>query len=259
MADVARHAARLPGRIVVGRPLGGTTLKTELVEPGREEPPIELGPTDDPPDHPIAGIWLYESDVSLLAYLLQDLRAAVRLASRGDLTFEPYRSMMWRVHGLQRRTVICRPEPLFLFGDAQFVGFFGDRRADSADSGIDDIELDVVGQFVNYPGILAYSSIELVDDQWANLVIHESPDDREQWRTCPVHKTAVEMVSPKAYTGVRIHNGHIPGGVIGTAAAVLECTKYWDFEVTPVWRARRNLPGGATGTVRRPAAGPGGG
>jgi len=202
---------------------------------------------------------LYESDVSLLAYLLQDLRAAVRLAARDELTFEPYRSITWTVHGLQRRTVICRPEPLFLFGDVQFVGFFGDRRDDDQDSGIDEIELDVVGQFVNYPGILAYSSIELVDGQWANLVIHESPDDRESWRACPVHQKAVEMVSPKAYTGVRIHNGHIPGGVIGTAAPVLECTKYWDFEVAPVWRARRNLPGGATGSVRRPAAGPGGG
>lgn len=182
----------------------------------------------------------------------------MRLAALGALTPEPYKSVTWTVHGLKRRTVICRPEPLFLFGDVQFVGFFGERRADDHESGIDEIELDVVGQFADYPGILAYSSIELVDDQWANLVIHESPDDREEWRKCPVHKTAAELVSPRAYTGVRIHNGHIPGGVIGTAAPVLECTKYWDFEVTPVWRARRNLPGGATGTVRRPALGPGG-
>ena len=201
---------------------------------------------------------MYEPDVSLLAYLLQDLRAVVRLAARGDLVPKPYESITWAVHGLQRRTVICRPEPLYRFGDVQFVGFFGERRDDITGSGLDDAELDVVGQFVNYPGILAYSSIELVDQQWANLVIHESPDDREEWRKCPVHKTAVELVSPKAYTGVRIHNGHIPGGVIGTAAPVLECTKYWDFDVTPVWRARRNLPGGATGTVRRPAVGAGG-
>ena len=181
----------------------------------------------------------------------------MRLASKGELNPEPYQSMTWTVHGLQRRTVICRIEPLFLFGDVQFVGFFGDRRGRVWDSELHAIEVDVVDQFVNYPGILAYSSIELVDDQWANLVVHESPDDREAWRTCPVHKTAVDLVSPKVYRGVRIHNGHIPGGVIGTAAPILECTKYWDFEVTPTWRARRDLPGGATGTVRRPAAGAG--
>ncbi len=265
MANVASHAASVPGRVVVGRypaessrpSEGGTKLETDLVEPDQEEPPFELGPTDDPPDHPNAGIWLYESDVSLLAYLLQDLRAAVRLATQGGLEIIPYKSITWEVHGLQRRTVICRTEPLFRYGDVQFVGFFGDRRDDDQDSGIDDVELDVVGQFVHYPGILAYSSIELVDRQWANLVVHESPDDREEWRKCPVHKKAVDLVSPKAYTGVRIHNGHIPGGVIGTAAPVLECTKYWDFNVDPVWRARRQLPGGATGTVRRPAAGAG--
>jgi len=218
-----------------------------------DSPPVELNPTDDPIDHPIAGIWLYEPDVLLLAYLLQDLRSAIRLAANGQIELEPYQTSTWTVHSLRRRTVICRPEPLLRFGDLQFVGFFGDRRPNSATSGIDDIELDVVSQFANYPGILAYSSIELVDDQWANLVVHETPDDREAWRKCPVHRRAVDLVSPRAYSGVRIHNGHIPGGVVGSAAPVLECTKYWDFEVTPVWRARRLLPGGATGTVRRPA------
>ncbi len=215
--------------------------------------PVELGPLDDPPDHPIAAIWLYENDLDLLGYLLQDLRALIRLGARGDVGIQPYRKITWSVHGLQRRTVVCNPAELYQQRDVRIVGFFGDRNPADVDSGIDHVELDLVSQFRNYPGILAYSSTELVDDQWANLVVHESAADREAWRHCPAHRHAVDFVSPRAYLGVRIHNGYLPGGVIGCGSVVLESTKYWDFTTTPTWHARRVLPGGATGTVRRPA------
>lgn len=215
--------------------------------------PVELGPLEDSPGHDIADVWLYQSDLVLLGYLLQDLRALIRQGCRGDLVIRPYRQMGWSVHGLQRATVVCNPQALYVERDVQIVGFFGDRIADDKDSGIHHAEIDLVSQFRNYPGILAYSSTELVDDQWANLVVHESADDRQAWRECPAHQQAVEIVSPKAYRGVRIHNGYIPGGVIGSKGVVLESTKYWDFTSEPVWHSLRVVPGGATGTVRRPA------
>lgn len=215
--------------------------------------PVELGPLEGHPDHEIAAIELYESDLDLLGYLLQDLRALIRLGARGDVTIKPYRQMGWSVHGLQRATVVCKPEELYHERDVQIVGFFGDRYPDETESGIHHAEIDLVSQFRNYPGILAYSSTELIDSQWANLVVHDAATDRQAWRECPAHQHAVEVVSPKAYRGVRIHNGYIPGGVIGRGSVVLESTKYWDFTSSPVWHAHRVLPGGATGTVRRPA------
>ena len=70
------------------------------------------------------------------------------------------------------------------------------------------------------------------------LVVHSEPEDREAWRTSVPHKHAVEM-SPKLYTSVRIYNGHLPGGVAGSRAIEIDSTKYWDYEVEPMWRAVR--------------------
>ena len=48
-------------------------------------PPIHLLPDESPPDHPGASTTLYQSDIALLNYLLQDLRALMRRAATGQV------------------------------------------------------------------------------------------------------------------------------------------------------------------------------
>lgn len=203
--------------------------------------PIRLAPQESPVDHPCADPLLYQSDQALLAYLLQDLRSLMRRCCKGELTIEPYEVLQWDVHGLQRRVVMCDPASLMRPDTFQIVGFFGDRRPDADVVSLDSVEIDLLGEFRSYPGILSYSSVELVEHHWANLVVHTRSEDRDAWRGSAVHRHAVDSVAPRVYGSVRIHNGRLDGGVIGTDHIVIEVTKYWDYAVDPVWHAIRPI------------------
>lgn len=214
--------------------------------------PIHLALDESPPDHPCADVRLYHSDLALLNYLLQDLRVLVRRAAAGAVTLMPFDPILWSVHGLTRRTVVCDPIGLLAPADVQVVGFLGDRRSTEEARKVNAAELEVIGEFRQYPGILSYSSVELLDDQWANLVVHTSPTDREQWRHSDIHIRAAEELAPTVYHSVRIHNGCIRGGPIGSETVVIETTKYFDYDCEPMWHAQRTLPGGAVETVGSP-------
>jgi hypothetical protein len=215
----------------------------------------ELTPHETLAAHPITDIANYRSDFALLNYLLQDIRVLIRRCAKGEIDLSPQEVLTWQVHGLARRTVVCDPVRLQRPGLVQIVGFFGDRRRTADEAAFQSSELDLISEFTSYPGILSYSSIELVDHYWANLVVHETPTDREEWRESEVHKYAVDHVAPNGYHGVRIHNGCVGDGVCGVDTVVLESTKYWDYDITPTWHAIRQLPGGEKTDLTGPIVG----
>ena len=209
---------------------------------------VQLGPHEFPTSHPCADPALYEADQQLLAYMLQDLRALMRRMHAGDIDLQPYETLSWSVHDLQRRTVVCNPAGLAAQRDVCIVGFFGERRGQPDTQGrIDRLERALLTQFRDHPGVLSYSSIELVDDYWANLVVHTDAGDRDAWRGGRVHREAAEEASPDHYRSVRIHHGELTDGVCSSNMIRLVRTKYWDYgdESTgaPIWTAERALPG----------------
>jgi hypothetical protein len=216
--------------------------------------PEQLAPTQDVPTHPIASMRHYRGDIALLNYLLQDLRALIRRHNKDEIAIHPQQVFTWDVHGLERRTVLCDPINITELDNVQIVGFFGDRRERTDQDEVDASEFDLISEFVHYPGILSYSSIELVDHYWANLVVHTTPDDREAWRQSDAHKNAVDVVAPDAYHGVRIHNGCIPDGVLGSETVTIDSTKYWDYDDPDRWHAIREFPEGASEVLEGPVA-----
>ena len=218
--------------------------------------PVVLDVDDAPVGHSFADPSCYDSDIALLGYLMQDLRVLARQLASGEREIRNFDHLEWEVHGLQRRTVICDADALVEPVARQMVGFFGDRRNDSGGWDVEEAELDVVAEFRSHPGIISYSSTELIGGQWANLVVHRRPDDRTEWRNSVVHVAAAEVVAPHIYHNVRIHNGCIPGGPVGSETVVIESTKYWDYDVTPTWHAFRQLPGGLTETLDGPIGDP---
>ena len=201
---------------------------------------IELAATEQLEDHPCTDLALVTSDKALLAYMLQDIRVLARQVGNREIDVQPYETLQWDVHGLARRAVICDPKALYQLVERCVVGFFGERRPEARQSVVDDIEVDLLLEFRSHPGILSYSSIELVDNYWANLVIHEKPVDSQEWRNSDVHKRAVAEISPRQYRSVRIHNGRLPGGVVGSAAITIDRTKFWDYGVPGTWEAVRD-------------------
>ena len=214
---------------------------------------VQLGPHEFRKTHPCSDPALYEADQQLLAYMLQDLRALMRRMHAGEITIAPYETRTWSVHDLERRMVICNPSGLAEQRDVCIVGFFGERRGNPETQGrINRLERALLTQFRDYPGVLSYSSIELVDDYWANLVVHTDDGDRDAWSGGKVHREAAEDASPDHYRSVRIHHGQLRDGVCSSNMIKLVRTKYWDYgEVStgaPEWTAVREL---STEPVRR--------
>ncbi len=201
---------------------------------------IELGADETVDGHPCTDVSLYSPDLDLLAYMLQDLRSLMRSNDAGKIDLVAHEAKLWEVHGLRRRTVVCDPDRVRGRDRVFVVGFFAERRDDIDYPALDQLELQLLLDFRNFPGILSYSSIELANDFWANLVIHGVPDDTEAWRQSSAHAKAVG-VSPSLYSSIRIHNGHLDGGVPGNRAIEIDRTKYWDYEHDPVWQAVREF------------------
>jgi len=190
---------------------------------------------------PFTSPGLYPRDLAILGYMLEDLRGLLTRIAEGRLTIAPYAPIEWVVLDLKRRVVICDAVKLHHRKSAQLVGFFGERRLDRDGSSLEEANFEIVLEFQKYPGILSYSSMELADGNWANLVLHNVAEDRETWRASEIHARAARELSPLFYRTVRIHNGTLPDGVMGNRSIVVERTKYWDYGSTKVWHAVREL------------------
>lgn len=190
---------------------------------------------------PFTSPGLYVRDLAILGYMLEDLRGLLARMDGGKQAVVPYQSIEWLVHGLKRRVVVSDPVSLRHRRTAHVVGFFGERHLDRDGSRLEEANVEIVLEFRNYPGILSYSSMELADGNWANLVLHNVAEDRETWRASEVHAQAARELSPLFYRTVRIHNGILPEGLKGGRSIAIERTKYWDYRSPKVWHAVREL------------------
>jgi hypothetical protein len=117
----------------------------------------------------------------------------------------------------------------------------GERYLDRDITPLEQANAEIVLEFRNFHGILSYSSMELADGNWANLVLHDLPDTRDQWRASAIHAQAALQLAPVFYQTVRIHNGFLAGGIGGGGSIEIERTKYWDYRKSRVWHAVREL------------------
>ena len=101
----------------------------------------------------------------------------------------------------------------------------------------------IVAQFRNFPGILSYSSIELPNGYWANMVLHDDPVDREYWSRGALHAQAARTLGPIHYRTVRIHNARLTAPVMEQPNFALMKIKYWDYSGEFEWTAERELVG----------------
>ena len=202
-------------------------------------PSRSLAPDETVAARPFTSVQLYERDLAILGYMLEDLRAF--LVREDPTRFNAYPSMEWEVNGLHRRTIISSPSVLHQLDGVCVVGFFGERHLDRDHSPLEQANAEIVLEFRSFHGILSYSSMELTDGNWANLVLHDIPEAREHWRTSESHARAALELAPLFYRTVRIHNGFLPGGLWGGRSIRVERTKYWDYAKTRIWHAVREI------------------
>jgi len=151
----------------------------------------------------------------------------------------PFESTTRLVDGFTHRVLICNEDRLVEHPQLCLVGFFGDRRTGVDIAPLEEANAAVVAEFAKYPGILSYSSVELPDGNWVNIVLHDDPVDTEYWRKSELHARAVEMLSADHYKNVRIHNARLTARLLDRPEVVPIRTKYFDYSGETGWQAVR--------------------
>lgn len=212
-----------------------------LIDIDMASDPVALGPDEVVPGRPFTAVDWLARDVSLLYEILGDIHSILAEVDAGSRSLRPYQKSLWKVDGLTHSVLICDEHRLRRHQRPCLVGFFGERHIHLDQTPLDEANTAIVGEFSKYPGILSYSSMELPDGHWANLVLHDDPVDREYWRKSKLHAEAVRVLSPVHYRNVRIHNGELVGDLFGSPEIRILRTKYYDYSGETEWRAEREF------------------
>jgi hypothetical protein len=202
---------------------------------------VTLGPNDVVSGRPFTAVEMTGRDLGILHGILADVRSIVVEVEEGARHHVPFQKLAWRVGGLTHRLLITDIGRIRSHSGLCVVGFFGDKRPDKDGLLLDEANTEIVAEFHKYPGILAYASVELPDDHWANMVLHDDPVDVQFWRTSEMHARAVETLTPQHYFNVRIHNGTLTSGIFERPQILIRTTKYFDYTKGDMWRAERTL------------------
>jgi len=202
---------------------------------------LRLGPTQWDPGRIFTSLALIERDLSILGEMIADLVRFLHESDLGVRSIKRHERISWVVGGLARRAMFCNVSKLRAHLGPCAVGFFGERRTALDMGPLEGANSAIVAQFVDYPGILSYSSVELPNGYWANLVLHDDPVDTRYWSRGELHAQAARTLSPLHYRNVRIHNARLTDRLEGSPGFDLLRTKYWDYEGTDGWSAVREL------------------
>lgn len=184
---------------------------------------------------------LLARDLSYLRGMLDDLLDYIRKAEADSRDVGSHERHGWVRDGLARRLLICDEARLRGHEAACVVGFFGERRTDLDIGPLEEANTAIVSQFRDYPGILSYSSVELPNGYWANMVLHDDPVDREYWSRGALHAQAAKTLSPIHYRSVRIHNARLTNRIESNPSFRILKTKFWDYTGKEVWTAEREF------------------
>ena len=106
------------------------------------------------------------------------------------------------------RIAIYQPDELFQNTDIAFVGFISGKRLSTSPAVIDElhaIDTKMIVELMNTPGILSYSSLELRDGNWCNLVLLSDLDAKIHVKNSDTHKYAAYDLAPHYYEWIRLH------------------------------------------------------
>jgi hypothetical protein len=120
-----------------------------------------------------------------------------------------------------------------------WVGFFGRAREGVHHGRIHDLEAGIVDTLERVTGVLSYYDLELASGAYGNLILCASVDAPAAVHSHELHRRAVEL-TPTHYHSVRLHDGFVPGPLLGDSELVLGRTRYFDFDSEPHWFAVRS-------------------
>ena len=134
--------------------------------------------------------------------------------------------------GRTHRIALYQCQNLLQCTQPAFVGFIS-RKKDSLEASVLNELLNVdkilVVEMANNPGILAYSSLELRNGIWYNMVLMDTSDAKNQVLRSETHAYAAYQLSSRYYKWIRLQIGLMPYGITNDAMKIVR-TRYYTFQ-----------------------------
>jgi len=206
---------------------------------------IRLGWHDHIPDRRFTEPEHIERDVAILDLMrarLYDTLLRSDIAAGDSLNRELYIQYIKEEPERLHRMVILSRQLLLNAYPLTVIGFFGERRGEANPALLQDVDTELVQEFLHHSYVLSYSSLELADGNWANMVLMLGAEGIQHWRASHKHAYAARELAPQFYHTIRLHNGALPNG-LSSPNLTLSSTKYYEFHGQGLWRAEREVGG----------------
>ncbi len=200
---------------------------------------FRLGSADILPDRPFTNPAHNAEDLASLDYMLDVLRRL--LSQPGVVPLQPRPYVLFIEGERRHRIALARPEVLLTCSEPAVVGFCGNSLPGADRTPLEQADEELLNEFMEHSDLLSYSSLEVGDNNWRNLVLFSHPQGIDHWTVSNKHKYAAQVLSLGYYRHIRLHNGVLPGRLMSGSRIVLHRTKYYDFHDRTIWWAVRDL------------------
>jgi len=115
-----------------------------------------------------------------------------------------------------------------------FVSFVSKKQAhiiERVQQDIDDIDKAIVSGLAKQSSLLSYSSFQLAERDWYNLVLFSQASAKQDMLGVQLHQLAAYELAPKYYQWIRLHHGTITRNDAVTAIT-FQLTKYYRFHTS---------------------------
>jgi hypothetical protein len=202
-------------------------------------PLVRLSPGDVAPGRPFTDADRSVEDLAAVRAMVSGLRHV--LAGPLPESPRPLALSVSAPPGRPHRAVVCDPAGLRAARPRMLVCFFAFRRPEADPAPVTAVDDALIAELPGHPGILSYSSLQLADGNWGNLIVLDRPESAERWRGSARHGHAASEMAPRHYRWIRLHHAVLPDGVL-TGDPVLVRTRYLDYQGAAPWRAERAAP-----------------
>jgi hypothetical protein len=195
-----------------------------------------------------AGLKKGKIDLIVLRYMARRLHLTIRQLDAPVSVSEPLLYLLQERHGRTHRIAIYKQQELVQRDMLTFVGFMSRKRRPLQEDIVDeiqDVDKRLLVELVDAPGVLSYSSLELRNGDWCNLVILSDVEAKVHIKSASTHRYAAYGLADSYYEWIRLHNGIMPEGLDHTEM-LLQKTKYYFFsepQKKPTVRERIYGPG----------------
>jgi hypothetical protein len=202
---------------------------------------VPLGPAEVISERPFTDPVDTLQDLDVLQYMLLRLSQIVGPAQTIPARPRPLVLFAQEPENRYHRIALARLAPLRRNKNLHVVGFCGHKRPQADRRLVDAIDEQLIAQFMRFPYLLSYSTLQLDSGDCCNLVLFSKRQGLAHWAKGETHAQAVAL-SPDYYRRIRLHNALLPEGLPAYQQLSLLYTKYIDYEGESTWAAVRGLP-----------------